>query len=274
MALSLHARPAARFALSLLCLLSFSAPALSNESSQEPVALDVPYVPTPDTVVYRMLELADLQPDDYLIDLGSGDGRIVIAAARDWNVKKGYGIDIDPQRVDEARMNARYAKVDERVSFERDNIFEMDFSDADVLTMYLLPQINLDLRPLILERLRPGTRVVSHSFDMGEWRADESIEVHKRYVYKWIVPARLAGSWQLTKADGSTLSLELEQKFQFVEGQAKSGDKVFPLAFSALRGKDFRFSVNGEHFSAQVEGDEMRAVPGNQRIEGWHAKRI
>lgn len=275
MASSLHVPTAVRLAASALCLFLAAGTVQANEGAKDILpSLDVPYVPTPNTIVYRMLELADVKPDDYVIDLGSGDGRIVIAAARDWDVKKGYGVDLDPRRVNEATHNARTAGVSDQVSFDQGNIFDIDFSEADVLTLYLLPKINVELRPVILDTLRPGTRVVSHSFDMGDWQADEWIEVQKRYIYKWIVPAKVEGKWEVTRADGSSFTLELTQKFQFVQGQADFRSKTLPVSFAKLNGAELRFSVDDEHFTAHVDGDTMTAQPGNKVVEGWHAKRI
>lgn len=239
-----------------------------------PVMLDVPYVPTPNDAVYRMLELVEVKPDDYVIDLGSGDGRIVVAAARDWGVKRALGIDIDPERIAEANENARLAGVADRVTFERGNLFEKDFSDVDVLTMYLLPTINLELRPVILDKLRPGTRVVSHVFDMGDWRPDAWIEVQSRYIYKWIVPAKVGGKWQVSRADGSSFIIDLTQTYQFVKGSAHFGAQITPLTFAQLRGDVLRFSAGEEHYNARIEGDAMTALPGTKVVEGWHAKRI
>lgn len=260
--------------LSAALLTPFAAHTQGPPSDAQPIMLDVPYVPTPNEAVYRMLELAEVQADDYLIDLGSGDGRIVIAAARDWGVKKALGIDIDPERIEEANENAKFAKVTDRVTFERGNLFEKDFSDVDVLTMYLLPTINLELRPVILDKLRPGTRIVSHVFDMGDWRPDAWIEVQSRYIYKWIVPAKVQGTWEITRADGTTFRIDLKQTYQFVKGEAHYGAQTKPVSFVALRGAEIRFSSDGEHFTGRVEGDRMTALPGTNVLEGWHAKRI
>jgi SAM-dependent methyltransferase len=147
---------------------------------------DVIYVPTPRAVVEEMLRLADVQSDDLVYDLGSGDGRIVIAAARDRGAR-GIGIDIDPRRVREATENAKIAGVSDRVEFRQQDLFETDFSDATVITLYLLPDLNLKLRPKILQ-LKPGTRVVSHSFDMGDWKPEQVVEVDGRTIYYWTVP--------------------------------------------------------------------------------------
>lgn len=149
--------------------------------------LDVPYVPTPDDAVAQMLELADVGPTDVVYDLGSGDGRIVIMAAQRYGAH-GVGIEIDPYRVYQARMNAIEAGVEERISFREQDLFEADFSDATVVTLYLLPGVNRDLRPLLFEQLEPGTRVVSHNFEMGAWAPDSTVRVGPSEVHLWTIP--------------------------------------------------------------------------------------
>jgi len=150
-------------------------------------ALDVPYVPTPQHVVDEMLRLGDVKKGDFLIDLGSGDGRIVVSAARDHGARA-LGIDLNPERIAEANANAKAAGVEDKVEFRQGDLFEQDLSKADVLTLYLLPSVNEKLKPKILRELRPGTRVVSHSFDMGDWKPDKTVEVDGRTLYLWIVP--------------------------------------------------------------------------------------
>jgi len=151
--------------------------------------LDVPYVPTRDTVVAGMLELAGVKKGDIVYDLGCGDGRIVITAAQKFGTR-GTGIDIDPDRIREAKENARKAGVADRVKFLEQDLFVSKFSDATVVTLYLLPSLNLKLRPRLLQELKPGTRIVSHSFDMGDWKPDKSIEVDGEQLFYWVVPAR------------------------------------------------------------------------------------
>ena len=150
---------------------------------------DVPYVPTPQSVVEKMLDIANVTGEDYLIDLGSGDGRIPIAAAKRFGAKA-MGVDIDAARVQEAKANAVNARVEDKVEFRKQDLFETDLSKATVLTMYLLPRVNLQLRPRILNELKPGTRVVSHNFDMGDWKPDQKIKIDGRTIYLWIVPER------------------------------------------------------------------------------------
>lgn len=151
-------------------------------------APDVPYVPTPQNVVEAMLKLGEVKKGDVLYDLGSGDGRIVITAAKQYGVK-GTGIDINPERIKEAEQNARNEKVTDNVKFLNQDLFETNFSDATVITLYLLPSINLKLRPKLWKELKPGTRIVSHSFDMGDWAPEKKIEIEGRYLYLWRVPA-------------------------------------------------------------------------------------
>lgn len=151
--------------------------------------LDVPYVPTPPEVVAKMLEMAEVRRGDLVYDLGCGDGRIVITAAREFGAR-GVGIDIDPARIVEAKANAAAAGVADRTRFEVADLFESDFSDADVVTLYLLPAINLRLRPQLWRQLKIGTRVVSHEFDMGDWPPQQTAQVGMRQVHRWTIDAR------------------------------------------------------------------------------------
>ena len=162
-------------------------------NGQEP---DVRYEPSPPEVVEAMLAIANVEPDDVMYDLGSGDGRIVIAAARDFGVRSAKGVDIDPERIQEARQNARKAGVADRVTFIQADLFTYDFSDADVVTLYLLPWLNIKLRPRLLDELAPGTRVVSHSHDMNDWAPDEHRRVRGKDIYLWIIPAQASGKWR------------------------------------------------------------------------------
>jgi precorrin-6B methylase 2 len=150
--------------------------------------LDVPYVPTKQTVVDAMLKLANVSKGDIHYDLGCGDGRIVISAAKRGAIAT--GVDIDPQRIKEANENAKKAGVTDKVTFIEGNLFDMDFSKATVLTLYLLPNINLKLRPKILSELKPGTRIVSHAFDMGDWEPEKQIVVDGSTIYFWTVPEK------------------------------------------------------------------------------------
>jgi len=148
---------------------------------------DVIFVPTPDTVVQAMLDVANVTSSDVVYDLGCGDGRIVITAAKEYGAR-GIGIDIDPQRISEARANAEKAGVTDRVKFLEQDLFETDFHEATVVTLYLLPSLNVKLRPKLWKELKPGTRIVSHAFDMGDWKPEQEIDVDGRTVYLWTVP--------------------------------------------------------------------------------------
>jgi SAM-dependent methyltransferase len=159
-------------------------------STKELRSPDVIYVPTPPAVVATMLRLVNAGPNDILYDLGSGDGRIVIAAVRDFGVKRATGIDINPDLIREANSRAAKANVTDRVRFINDDLFEADFRDATIVTLYLLPSLNLKLLPKLLNDLKPGTRIVSHDFDMGTWKPAEAVYVDGRYVHFWTIPAK------------------------------------------------------------------------------------
>jgi len=157
------------------------------EVTPEPEKSDVPYVPTPTAVVNRMLKMAEISEDDVVYDLGSGDGRIVIRAAQKYGAR-GVGIEIDPELVRKARRNAREAGVSDRVEFRRGDLFEIDLSEATAVTLYLLPSVNLKLRPKLFEELEPGTPVVSHDFDMGKWAPEKTVEENGDTIYRWTIP--------------------------------------------------------------------------------------
>ncbi len=224
---------------------------------------DVPFVPTPNEVVEKMLDAANVGPGDYVIDLGSGDGRIVIAAA-----KRGafaHGVDIDPQRIREAKANAKEAGVEDNVVFVEGNIFETDFSPASVVTMYLLNSVNLKLRPRILETLQPGTRVVSHSFNMNEWKPDDQFNVNHSNIYYWEIPAEVNGKWSW-ETDGKRFNMNVDQKFQEVELDLKSGNSSLNVEESRLSGNRISFRAenpsNGDklNFSGRIEGNTIDGI--------------
>jgi precorrin-6B methylase 2 len=183
-----------RLAAALLTV-ALSLPALAQDSTTAPApgparTPDVIYVPTPERVVDTMLKAAKVGPNDVVYDLGCGDGRIVVSAVRDFGAKRGVGVDIDPERIREARANVAAAKVGDRVKIVEGDLFTMDFHDATVVTLYLLPSLNLKLRPKLLAELKPGTRIVSHAFDMGDWAPEQTLEVEGKTVYLWTVPAK------------------------------------------------------------------------------------
>jgi SAM-dependent methyltransferase len=226
-------------------------------------ALDVHFVPTPQEVVDRMLALAKVTKDDFVIDLGSGDGRIVITAAQKFGAS-GMGVDLDPQRIKEANANKEKAGVGDRVEFVQANLFETDLSKATVLTMYLLPRLNIQLRPLLLD-LKPGTRLASHAFDMGEWKPDRHDKVNGRDAYHWIVPAKVAGRWQIN--DGANkFEITLTQQYQEIQGVAQFGDSSILLRETSLNGDEIRFVVELQDgqpraFRGRVAGNKIEALP-------------
>ncbi|SDM81143.1 Methyltransferase domain-containing protein [Geoalkalibacter ferrihydriticus] len=199
---------------------------------------DVLYVPTPPEVVEEMLRLAEVGPGDVVYDLGSGDGRIVIAAARDRGAR-GVGVEIDPQLIRLSKRNAEREGVAERVRFIEEDLFRMDFSAASVLTLYLLPDLNLRLRPELFRQLRPGTRVVSHAFHMEDWTPDEEARVGRHDIYFWVIPANVSGRWTWrmpADSEDELYELELEQKFQQVSGFLRNDAGLHALNWAIVRG--------------------------------------
>lgn len=239
----------------------------------------------------RMLTLAQLRDDDVVIDLGSGNGLIPLTAARMNPRVKGRGVEIDPKLVDESNELARREGLASRVHFEHRNAFDVDLQDVTVVTMWVFPELMRLLRPVILERARPGTRVVTSSWDLGTWRPDE-VDHEGTAVYMWIVPARVAGGWHWNlKAGGRDVRYAsfIEQHFQAVEGVARAGDRREILEGLALRGADIRFTlkitIDGlgltqHEFSGTVKGDEIvgtvQLTPPNGPSEtlAWHASRV
>lgn len=264
-----------RVGIILICLVTV----LAFQSKAQD--LDVPYVPTPNDVLEQMLDLADVGPGDYVIDLGSGDGRIVIAAAKRGAV--GHGVDLDPERIQEARANAEEEGVSDRVMFMQGDIFETDFSDASVITLYLLSSVNEKLRPSLLEELSPGTQVVSHSFSMGDWEADNQIRYANRTLYYWVIPARVEGIWEW-KVNGQTFSMEAFQKYQEVDMSPVSGGGDLAMEEITLKGPRLNIILNDNEsetryiYSGVVEGDSINGTvqihsENSQSIEDWSAMR-
>lgn len=247
------------------------------ESLNEPPVLpgkDVPWVPTPDAAVDRMLAMAQVGPRDLVYDLGSGDGRIAIMAAKRFGARA-VGVEYDPSMVEVSRTAARREGVADRVRFVQGDLFEFDFRAATVVTLYLLTSINVELRPRILA-LRPGTRVASHMFRMGDWQPDESARVGSSDVYLWIVPARVAGTWAMTRTPAGAAELVLAQQFQRLSGSLRVAGETLPLAQASLRGDEIRFAVTGaggarQAFVGRVAGDRMA---GEGEAQPWSAVRV
>lgn len=237
---------------------------------------DVPYVPTPQPVVDAMLEMGEVSGDDYLIDLGSGDGRIVVTAASRFGTP-GMGVDMNPVRIQESNANAEAAGVTDKVEFKQQDLFKTDISKATVLTMYLLPQVNLRLRPVILDTLEPGTRVVSHAFDMGDWEPDETRTVDGKRIMRWIVPAKVNGAWRLEDGERTSI-VTLNQRYQKVAGQARDEDaSSVGVGDGRLDGRTINLTVTGtdgtvREYRGEVEGDRMsgKTADGTE----WTAERI
>lgn len=230
--------------------------------------LDVPFVPTPHTLVERMLDLAGVTAQDYLIDLGCGDGRIAVAAGL--RGARALGVDIEAMRIQEAAAAARIADVEGLVRFRRQDLFATPIHEATVVAIYLLPDINLRLRPKLLTELPAGARVVSHAFDMGDWAADEEQQHDGRRILLWLVPAVAGGSWEVTGTDGSNRLLELDQRFQHVEGSVSGNGASLPLS-GRLRGASLSLaSADGSvRMEGRVDGDRIVAADS-----GWQAVRL
>lgn len=242
---------------------------------------DVIWVPTPPSLVERMLDMTRVTADDYVIDLGSGDGRTVIAAAQ--RGARALGIEYNPDMVTLARRNAKEAGVGDRARFIQGDIFKTDFSKADVLTLYLLPSLNLKLRPTIL-KMRPGTRVASHAFTMDDWQPDRTDVVENRTAYLWIVPAPIDGTWQLQlSGDPERVDeLVLRQRFQYAEGLVNINGKTGQVRDARLEGPQITFTIFEPtskgllryDFTGRVSGDAMEGtvkLPGGKQT--WKASR-
>ena len=249
----------------LVSLLASPAAAQKFEPQVGQAGKDVIWVPTPDDVVERMLTMAQVTPEDFVMDLGAGDGKIAIAAAKKFGARA-IGIEYNPDMVKHANANAQKAGVagegKGKALIRHGDIFATDFSKADVITMYLLPALNMKLRPQILS-MRPGTRVVSHSFTMEDWDADEISSADGRRAYFWIVPANVMGTWSL-EAGGRRAEVQLEQTFQKVSGTVVLGPLHGGLREPRLRGAQISFSYVD---AASVRRDFTGRVSGN-RMEG------
>jgi SAM-dependent methyltransferase len=233
---------------------------------------DVVWVPTPQLLVDKMLDIAKVTPKDYVIDLGSGDGRTVITAAK--RGARAFGIEYNPDMVELSKRNAAKEGVSDRAQFVKADLFESDFSKATVITMFLLPEINLKLRPTILD-LKPGTRIVSNTFTMDEWTADETFTVggdctNWCTALLWIVPAKVEGTWQFPQGE-----LILKQTFQVISGIFRSGGKTTTITDGRLRGDQIGFSAAGAQYTGRVNGNTIEgSVKSGGNNSKWSAARV
>ncbi len=232
-------------------------------------------VPTSQALADKMLNLVQVTPQDYVIDLGSGDGRIVITAAK--RGARALGIEYNADMVELSKRNAAREGVADKASFIKADLFESDFSTATVITMFLLPEINLRLRPLILD-LKPGTRIVSNSFDMGDWAADQTIAVSKEegcdntycQAFFWVVPAKVQGTWTLPQGE-----LKLKQNYQMVSGELNSGKDRISIADGRLSGSRISFKIGQARYTGSVTGSTMEGTFKSGDNNGtWNAKRL
>jgi SAM-dependent methyltransferase len=229
---------------------------------------DVIWIPTPPELVEKMLTMAKVTPQDRVYDLGAGDGIIAIAAAQKFKANA-VGIEYNPDMAAFARRKVAEAGVQDKVRIITGDIFKEDFSSANVITMYLLPELNLRLRPTILQ-MKPGTRVVAHAFDMGDWQADETATAAGATAYLWIVPAPVEGGWSVSFDAGKTARLNLQQTFQNVGGSITLDGRTLPLLGARLRGEDLSFQFRGEgqsvtSFSGKVNGNRLSGTLSTDR---------
>jgi len=262
----------------LVCVLAFPVFAFSQapkakefEPQVGQAGKDVVWVPTPQTLVDKMLDMAKMTRQDYVIDLGSGDGRTVITAAK--RGARALGIEYNPDMVELSKKNAVKEGVTDRANFVKADIFESDFSQATVITMFLLNELNLKLRPKLLD-LKPGTRLVSNTFKMGEWNPDETATIAENCTtwctaYFWIVPAKVAGTWRLSPGD-----LKLTQTFQELSGTLNTGGSNMNISNAKMRGDEITFTAGGAEYSGKVTGNTMEGtVKSNGRSSSWKATR-
>ncbi len=253
--------------------------------------LDVPFYKTDSAVVDSMLSAAGAGKNDIVYDLGCGDGRIVIAAAKKYGVKKAVGIDLDPERIKDSNENARKEKVTDLVEFRQGDIFNTDFSDATVVTMYLLNSVNLRLRPILFETLKPGTRIVSHDFHMGDWEPDRTIRIQgvdhdptvpeSHVAYFWVLPANVSGDWAFT-ANNLPCTLHVFQKYQVVSGTMDIGENTVNITDMNLNGGAIQFTARVSmktgtvqyQFKGSADGNTMTGtVAWGQASQAWTAAR-
>ncbi|MBA3260548.1 MAG: class I SAM-dependent methyltransferase [Gemmatimonadales bacterium] len=275
-----------RRALLALALVTFPATLAAQEASAPARTPDVHFVPTAVEVVRAMLGAAKVNKQDVVYDLGCGDGRLVITAVKRYGARRGVCVDIDPVRIKESRQNADTAGVAKQIEFMNADLFETDLSEATVVTLYLLPMLNVRLRPKLFRELEPGTRVVSNSFDMGEWKADSTINVKNdggfsSFAYYWRVPADVAGTWKVAApgVPGGSYSMKLEQRFQEVTGTAEVDGQAVALVDEKLKGDSLSFTLRdgsrATRLTGTVDGAKMSGTMSGGQAKGkaWTATR-
>jgi precorrin-6B methylase 2 len=244
-------------------------PAKEYEPSVGQEGKDVVWVPTPQELVDKMLDMAKVTPKDYVIDLGSGDGRTVITAAK--RGSKALGIEYNPDMVELSKRNAAKEGVSDKANFVKADLFESDFSQAQVITMFLLPSINIKLRPKILN-LKPGTRIVSNSFDMEDWKADETATAsgcdHWCTAHLWIVPAKVGGTWKLPQGE-----LNLKQTFQMISGTLRNGNVTTPIS-GKLNGDQISFTAGAAQHTGRMNGNAIEGTVKGGSDGKWSATRV
>jgi hypothetical protein len=264
-----------RFAMTCLALIAMTSqitvqalaqaqPAKDFEPQVGQAGKDVIWVPTSLALINMMLDVAKVTSQDYVIDLGSGDGRTVITAAK--RGATAHGIEYNPEMVALSQRNAIKEGVTAKATFAKADIFESDFSKATVITMFLLSDINLRLRPKILD-MKPGTRIVSNTFDMGDWEADQKFEAKEgcsSYCrgFFWLVPAKVEGTW---KAGGSEITFK--QTYQMVSGTVKTGNVIAPISAGRITGDSISFTAGGTAYKAKIEGNKMEGTAGSAKFE-------
>ncbi len=259
---------------------------LAQDSSGPARTPDVHFVPTAMEVVRAMLSTAKVGKGDMVYDLGCGDGRIVITAIKKYGASGGVCVDIDPVRIKESRNNADTAGVASKMKFVNGDLFQTDLSPASVVTLYLLPMLNVRLRPKLFRELKPGTRVVSNSFDMGDWKADSTMSVKNEggfssYAYYWMIPADVAGTWKVSGAPGGGYTVRLEQQYQQVKGTAEGNDaRAITVEDAWIKGDSLGFTLrdgaNQLRFGGTVQEEKMtgRVSGGERKAGAWTANRV
>ncbi|HUP95128.1 MAG TPA: methyltransferase domain-containing protein [Burkholderiales bacterium] len=273
-----------------VCVALFLGWSFAAAAEKEPERTGGPFVPTPQVVVDAMLRMANVGPKDFVVDLGSGDGVIVLTAATQLKAA-GYGVDIDSQLVSYSNAEAKRLGVADRAAFYVQDVFKADLSRATVITLYLLPSMMVNLRPKMFVEPRPGTRIVSHDYNFDEWQPDDQIVfdvpekekvngVPRATINLWIVPARVQGKWQVQLESGEQFDLALRQKYQIISGAAEGVRKSVRLAYPMIKGEQISFTLldggTRRDFTGTVGADDMKGTVdiGNGRTARWTAKRI